>query len=64
MKKKIKSKQKPKLRKVTGPEKKLEEQDYLDKVTDFEDHEDPEYPFDEKVKYPAAQTGENNSFKK
>jgi hypothetical protein len=45
-------------------EKEIEAEQFIDEVTDFEDHDDPEYPFDEKVKYPAMQTGENNSIKK
>ncbi len=43
-------------------EKKIEEQDFIDEKTDLEDHDDPEYPFEEKVKPPAtAEAGKKNN---
>ena len=57
MKKKLKSPAKAKTEKDILKEKKIKEQDFIDEKTDFEDHYDPEYPFEEKVKSPATEAG-------
>jgi hypothetical protein len=42
-------------------EKKIAEQDFIDEKTDLEDHDDPEYPFEEKVKSPSATEAEKEN---
>ena len=61
MKKKNKSLSKGKLQKQFAEGKKIEEQKYVDEFMDIEDNDEPEYPFEEKVKPLVSEESETKN---